>query len=142
MNRQLENKRALVTGGSRGIGAAIVTRLAREGAHVALTYVSKPDRSNEMVQMAQALGVNQSRISEYEQGGLRLHGAVVVALAKTLRVSADELLGLDKTEARGPKNARLLRRLQRIEDLPASERRAVLKILDSLLQRHAGNGRR
>ena len=38
MNPQLENKRALVTGGSRGIGAAIVQRLAREGAHVALTY--------------------------------------------------------------------------------------------------------
>jgi len=93
-------------------------------------------------EMAAALGVNQSRISEYEQGGLRLHGAVVVALAKTLRVSADELLGLDKTEARGPKNARLLRRLQRIEDLPASERRAVLKILDSLLGRHSGNEQR
>jgi 3-oxoacyl-[acyl-carrier protein] reductase len=40
MNRTLQNKRALVTGGSRGIGAAIVKRLAREGAHVALTYVS------------------------------------------------------------------------------------------------------
>jgi 3-oxoacyl-[acyl-carrier protein] reductase len=48
MNR-LENKRALVTGGSRGIGAAIVNRLAREGAHVALTYVSNPDQANETV---------------------------------------------------------------------------------------------
>ena len=32
MSHRLENKRALVTGGSRGIGAAIVKRLAREGA--------------------------------------------------------------------------------------------------------------
>ena len=39
MNLTLENKRALITGGSRGIGAAIFKRLAREGAHVALTYV-------------------------------------------------------------------------------------------------------
>ena len=38
MSHQLEHKRALVTGGSRGIGAAIVKRLAQEGAHVALTY--------------------------------------------------------------------------------------------------------
>ena len=43
MNRPLEEKRALITGGSRGIGAAIVKRLAHDGAHVALTYVSKPD---------------------------------------------------------------------------------------------------
>src|SRR5262245_30121344 len=57
MLHPLENKRALVTGGSRGIGAAIVTRLAREGAHVALTYVSQPDRANATAQAAQALGV-------------------------------------------------------------------------------------
>jgi 3-oxoacyl-[acyl-carrier protein] reductase len=57
MNHRLENKRALVTGGSRGIGAAIVKRLAREGAHVALSYVSKPDQAQATVEAAQALGV-------------------------------------------------------------------------------------
>ena len=57
MNLALQHKRALVTGGSRGIGAAIVKRLAREGAHVALTYVSKPDQANATVQAAQAFGV-------------------------------------------------------------------------------------
>lgn len=57
MNLTLQHKRAFITGGSRGIGAAIVKRLAREGAHVALTYVSKPDQANETVQAAQAFGV-------------------------------------------------------------------------------------
>jgi 3-oxoacyl-[acyl-carrier protein] reductase len=56
MNRSLENKRALVTGGSRGIGAAIVKRLAREGADVALTYVSKPDQAAATAKAAQASG--------------------------------------------------------------------------------------
>jgi 3-oxoacyl-[acyl-carrier protein] reductase len=57
MPHPLEHKRALVTGGSRGIGAAIVKRLAREGAHVALTYVSQPDQANATAQAVQALGV-------------------------------------------------------------------------------------
>jgi 3-oxoacyl-[acyl-carrier protein] reductase len=40
---ELEGKVALVTGGSRGIGAAIVRRLSREGAAVAFTYLRNAD---------------------------------------------------------------------------------------------------
>ena len=43
--KRLENKIALVTGGSRGLGAAIARRLAQEGANVALTYVSAPEKA-------------------------------------------------------------------------------------------------
>lgn len=45
----LAGKTAIVTGASRGIGAGIATELARQGASVAITYWSSPDRANEVV---------------------------------------------------------------------------------------------
>ena len=45
----LENKVALVTGGSRGIGAAIVRRFHEEGAKVAFTYRSSSAKADELV---------------------------------------------------------------------------------------------
>lgn len=50
----LKNKRALVTGGSRGIGAAIVKRLAREGANVAFTYSNSPEQAEETAKIARS----------------------------------------------------------------------------------------
>jgi 3-oxoacyl-[acyl-carrier protein] reductase len=52
----LLGKKAIVIGGSRGIGAAIVKRLAREGATIAFTYVSKPDLARALVANIEASG--------------------------------------------------------------------------------------
>lgn len=47
---------ALVFGGSRGIGAAIATRLAQAGHAVALTYANRADSANEVVASIEATG--------------------------------------------------------------------------------------
>ena len=52
----LTGKVALVTGGSRGIGAATAKRLARDGATVALSYNSSPDRAQAVVDEITAAG--------------------------------------------------------------------------------------
>ncbi|TDD32007.1 SDR family oxidoreductase [Actinomadura sp. KC06] len=56
MTDQLAGRAALVTGGGRGIGAAIALRLAREGADVAVTYVRAPERAAEVVRGIEAEG--------------------------------------------------------------------------------------
>lgn len=54
----LNDKTALVTGASRGIGRAIALRLAEDGANVAVIYAGSADKAEAVVNEITALGVN------------------------------------------------------------------------------------
>ncbi|NSC24597.1 3-oxoacyl-ACP reductase FabG [Streptomyces albus subsp. chlorinus] len=54
--RPLSGKAALVTGGSRGIGAAVALRLAADGADVALTYQAHADRARQVAEQIEERG--------------------------------------------------------------------------------------
>lgn len=57
MMQSLKNKNALVTGGTRGIGAASARHLASAGANIAITYSASADAAAALVKELEALGV-------------------------------------------------------------------------------------
>lgn len=76
----LENKVAIVTGGSRGIGEAIVIKLAESGAHVAFTYVSSDEKARTLEEKIKSLGVKarayKSNAGIYEESEVMVNDIV------------------------------------------------------------------
>lgn len=57
LQKSLQGKVALVTGGSRGLGAAIAQALAQEGADVAISYIASAEKAGAVVEKLKAIGV-------------------------------------------------------------------------------------
>jgi 3-oxoacyl-[acyl-carrier protein] reductase len=81
MQKNLEGKIALVTGGSRGIGAAIAKRLAAEGASVAITYSKGADAAASVVKAIEGAGGKATAIQADAVDAEAIKGAVEKTVA-------------------------------------------------------------
>lgn len=85
--QELAGKRALVTGASRGIGAAIALALANRGADVAITYERSADRAAEVVRAIEERG----RIGL----AIQADSAAAAAVKRSVNEAVERLGGLD-----------------------------------------------
>jgi NAD(P)-dependent dehydrogenase (short-subunit alcohol dehydrogenase family) len=84
---ELTGKRALVTGASRGIGAAIALALAEKGADVAITYERSAERAGEVVKAIESKGRKALAI--------QADSADPAAVKRSVAEAAEGLGGLD-----------------------------------------------
>lgn len=97
----------------------------------------RKERGLTQKELAERLAITQPVVSDYEHDVIRLPADVVVAIAKTLDVSTDALLGLkpEPRSAAGVRNRRLSRRLQAIEALPKRDQEALLRTIDAFISK-------
>ena len=96
MADRFSGKKALVTGGSRGIGRAIALGLAREGADVCITYSSHDREADTFIREAEQLGrkalkfkIDQSNIEDVTRSPLRYLSCRI--FASNLRCQNDKI---------------------------------------------------
>jgi NAD(P)-dependent dehydrogenase (short-subunit alcohol dehydrogenase family) len=111
----LTGKRALVTGASRGIGAAIAKALAAEGADVAITYEKSAERAAEVVRAIEARGRKAVAI--------QADSADVTAIQASVDKTVAKLGGLDILV----NNAGILR-VAELKDISLEDIDAILNI--------------
>jgi NAD(P)-dependent dehydrogenase (short-subunit alcohol dehydrogenase family) len=82
----LTGRVALVTGGSRGIGAAVALRLARDGADVAITYRSAAEQATQVVKEIEQLGRRGLAVQADSADAGAVRGAVDAVVAELGRL--------------------------------------------------------
>jgi 3-oxoacyl-[acyl-carrier protein] reductase len=112
---KLANKVVLVTGGSRGIGAAIAKRLAADGASVAITYAKDATAASAVVKMIELSGRKAIAIQADAADAKAVKSAVEKAVATFGRL--DVLVNSAGTAIPKPFEETTLEEMDRVLDI-------------------------
>jgi len=134
--KTLENKAVLVTGGSRGIGAAIVKRLANEGADVAFTYVAGKEQADALVKEIETLGRKAVAIQADSANAESVIAAVETTAARLGKI--DILVNNAGVAIMGPLDQFLLEDYNKTFDINV---RAVFVAIKAAVKHMASGGR-
>lgn len=86
--------------------------------------------------MAAEIGISQRMMAYYEHPNAQAPAHLLPAMAQTLGVSVEALLGLETSKRRAKAvDTRMQRRLQQVAHLPAEERRQLLQLVDTFIDR-------
>lgn len=92
-------------------------------------------------QLAEQLGIAQQTLAHYEGGHLRITVIMLASLAKTLRITVEELIEAPapaRKGKRGPASV-LERKVEQIQQLPRAKQKFVMDMLDTVIQQQTGS---
>lgn len=85
-------------------------------------------------QLGEILGLSQQQVAHLEVGRRRVPVSLLPSLARALAVSIEELIGEGPKPAKRGPTPKLQQQLERISQLPKSQQRFVVQMLDTVLQ--------
>jgi len=94
----------------------------------------RKERGMTQYELASKMGLVQALVSEYERDKIRPYHEMVARFALALKISSDELLGLNapKRKHKAP-SLRLQKRMIQIEALPTHQKKILLRTIDTIL---------
>jgi len=85
-------------------------------------------------ELGEMLGVSQRAVAYWERTPTALYPEQIEALSSALKISADELLGLQISHGKAGRKSLLQQRVELLEELPKSKQKTILQVLDMALK--------
>jgi transcriptional regulator with XRE-family HTH domain len=94
----------------------------------------RKERGMTQQQLADEIDVTRRVIAYYEVESDNPPSNIIMLLSKALNITADELLGLAPVDIKDKPNLKITQRIKKIEGLPPSQQKVLLKTIDIFLK--------